>query len=311
MVEGKKSFICYNEWLEHFQFFTYEEIGRLMEAIFIFSTTGELPNFTDRSLNVVFNLMKCQLVRDGTSWTDTRIARSEAGKKGAEARWGKNEGQPEETPQNAEMANYGKNGNVWQNMANMAVNVNGNANVNVNDTHTTEDEPQTVDNSNATEVAGACACDNLQKNITSVLEEHNKTVSSNKQKVPFTPKKISQMISNLPQKDSPETILKALNNYLLVAKHDGWKKTFSLSNFAKEYQDYTPEYFDTERYFKSPPYLMQNAEKPPDKKLLSWFICKNCGAVHALDEPSCPNCGSKNREIATGETYPDTYDKAG
>lgn len=80
------SFIVYKDWAELISALdSDEQRGQLMTALFRFAVDGTEPEFTG-ALKIVFLVMKQALDRDGAKWTETRLARSEAGKKGGRPR---------------------------------------------------------------------------------------------------------------------------------------------------------------------------------------------------------------------------------
>lgn len=168
------SFVFYTEWDEYFSDLSNEEIGEMMRSILVYKKTGEVPSFSDRSMKFVFNLIKNQLDRDAEKWEETKNKRSDAGKRGADKRWSKE--QPSE-----EMA---KNSNAIvchnepsEEMAKMAVNVNDNVNVNVN----------TNDNVNVAEPEGQTDGRSTPKNnkipsleqVSDYVSQHNYVLNPN------------------------------------------------------------------------------------------------------------------------------------
>jgi len=86
-MDEKVSFVIYNEWEDLFEMLSIEERGLLISAIFKYHNTGELPEFEDK-LKMAFSIMQKQFDRDYKKWNEKRHKRSEAGRKGAESRWG-------------------------------------------------------------------------------------------------------------------------------------------------------------------------------------------------------------------------------
>ena len=86
MYDEKISFLLYKEWGDYVRMLTDEERGKLLIAIFNFQDTGEVPEFNGQ-LKMVFTMMIKQFELDDKKWIEQKAKRSEAGKKGAEARW--------------------------------------------------------------------------------------------------------------------------------------------------------------------------------------------------------------------------------
>ncbi len=90
--------------------------------------------------------------------------------------------------------------------------------------------------------------------IFNLLQAHNS--SNPKHKIPISKGlfnfqcKEGRDILHLTEQDSPENIVQALKNYLIVANMDSWKTSFSFSAFCKSYAEYTPEFFDITKYDK-------------------------------------------------------------
>ena len=126
----KKSFVMYYDWGQHFDMLTDEELGGLMKAVYSFLVTGEEPEFDDRLLKVIFNLMRECFVRDNDKWEEAVKKRRENGIKGGKAKAAKAKKEKAD-PGNAK--NEEANSGIAKNdAANVAVNVNDNVNVNVN-----------------------------------------------------------------------------------------------------------------------------------------------------------------------------------
>lgn len=115
MNEGFNSFIFYKEWIAQIRLLACSEdhldILTFCDGLEAF-LDGETPD-DDMTLmaTLVYNQVTSQIARDKGSYKDVSEKRSEAGKKGADARWSK-----------ATMANDGKamanDGKTWQTMAN-------------------------------------------------------------------------------------------------------------------------------------------------------------------------------------------------
>lgn len=87
-----------------------------------------------------------------------------------------------------------------------------------------------------------------------LLQAHNS--SSPKHKIPISKSlfnfqcKEGRDILQLLKQDSPENILQALRNYLIVSNMESWKTSFSFGAFCKSFTEYTPEFFDISKYDK-------------------------------------------------------------
>ena len=114
MAKDKKGFILYADQRSIFEMLSDEKAGELIKYIFSY-VNDENPITEDMILKLAFEPIKLQLKRDLKKWDGIKSKRSEAGKKGAEARW-------------QTMANDGKR---ILPMAKMAVNVNDNVTDNV------------------------------------------------------------------------------------------------------------------------------------------------------------------------------------
>lgn len=82
--EGKVAFLVYYDWETLFDTLnSNEEAGELIKALFAFAKRGEIAEFTG-ALKMAFVFMSQQIERDAEKWEGIRVARSLAGKKGAE-----------------------------------------------------------------------------------------------------------------------------------------------------------------------------------------------------------------------------------
>lgn len=75
--------------LERYQKLSDAEFGRLIRAGLIYKATGTVPQLNGRE-ELLFDGMKLDIDRDNEQYTATCAARSEAGRRGAEARWNGN-----------------------------------------------------------------------------------------------------------------------------------------------------------------------------------------------------------------------------
>ena len=94
----------------------------------------------------------------------------------------------------------------------------------------------------------------IVEEIFNLLQAHNN--SSPKHKIPISKGlfnfqcKEGRDILQLLKQDSPENILQALKNYLIVSNMVSWKTSFSFGAFCKSFTEYTPEFFDISKYDK-------------------------------------------------------------
>lgn len=85
--KNKKTFILYKNWRSSVKKMSNEQAGELFKAIFDFQDNQE-PSIDDMSVEFVFEIMKEKMAEDLETYEETCKRRSEAGKKGNEARWG-------------------------------------------------------------------------------------------------------------------------------------------------------------------------------------------------------------------------------
>lgn len=100
----KNSFILYTTYAEILQDLSMEEMGYIFKAILDYKANGEISDLP-KQLKTIFKFIKNQLDIDNDKWEQIKQARSEAGKKGNEKRWGKSIDNQEENHKN----NKGKN----------------------------------------------------------------------------------------------------------------------------------------------------------------------------------------------------------
>lgn len=89
-MPDKKSFILYIERKKEIDMLSNEQCGILFKAIFEYVDTGNIPEFEDLAVKLMFSVFKAQINREAEKWKETCRKRSEAGKKGMVTRWGDN-----------------------------------------------------------------------------------------------------------------------------------------------------------------------------------------------------------------------------
>lgn len=85
--EVKESILLFREKLENLIDLTIEERGIIMTAIMNYMNGNEVPEMKDRAVRMAWREIANQLGRSDQKYEDKVKARSEAGKKGAAARW--------------------------------------------------------------------------------------------------------------------------------------------------------------------------------------------------------------------------------
>lgn len=119
---AKGTFIVYDEIKDSLDEMTDEEIGRLFRGMVDYHVTGEEPEF-EGGIKFAFIPIRQQMDRDDEKWAKTREARSEAGKKSAEAK-------SQQKATNSTNVDFVEQNQ--QNPTNSTVNVNVNEDVDVN-----------------------------------------------------------------------------------------------------------------------------------------------------------------------------------
>ena len=127
MTERKKSFVMFVDYQSDFEELTGDECKEVMNLIFNYEKTGELPEIKDRFVKLVFGRIKRDLDRNDKAWAERKEILSEAGKKGAEKRWNK------ESSITSDSHPITDDSHPIKPIASMAVNVNVNDNVNVSE----------------------------------------------------------------------------------------------------------------------------------------------------------------------------------
>lgn len=140
-MADKKSFVMYKNWKAAVDRLSNEQKGMLLAAIFDYQA-GEETEIEDVAVAVFFEIIKQQFTEDEEKYEETVRKRSEAGKQGNKARWGRTR---EERPDrkedhpiasgNVATENLASDRNAINGIANVGDNVNDNVNDNVKNTH--------------------------------------------------------------------------------------------------------------------------------------------------------------------------------
>jgi hypothetical protein len=140
MAENKKSIIVYADWIEHFEFLTDEEAGKLIKHFFRYVNDLN-PIAEDRNIQIAFNPIKAILKRDLDKWEKTLTDRSINGRMGNLKRYNldlftKVEAKQMTLEEAEELARHRKasppDSNPTKNVANVAVNDSVNVSVSIN-----------------------------------------------------------------------------------------------------------------------------------------------------------------------------------
>lgn len=125
----QNSFLIYADYEEHFKLLEDDERGKLIMAIFAFNRGENLIDTLNPAGKMALSFIQKQMQRDANTYEQSKLSRSEAGKKGMEARWGKKKN-------NNVITNDNKNNNVidviTEDNSTITSNNNNNYNVNVN-----------------------------------------------------------------------------------------------------------------------------------------------------------------------------------
>ena len=105
-MAGKKSFVMYTSWEKSIKRMTNEQAGQLLKAIYEYQSNPDACPENDGAA-LVFEIIKEKMDEDNTKYQKTCDSRAEAGRKGNEKRW---------TKENATE----DNNNASQNIANVA-----------------------------------------------------------------------------------------------------------------------------------------------------------------------------------------------
>ncbi len=89
-TDKQKSFLLYYDYRRHLAMLNDAERGRLLMGLLDYGETGAEPEL-DGAAAMAFSFITAQMDRDAEKYADTCQKRSEAGKRGAERRWGAEE----------------------------------------------------------------------------------------------------------------------------------------------------------------------------------------------------------------------------
>ena len=78
--------IVYQDWIEYISTLNDEQAGQVFKAILLLANEQEPPEM-DPVAAMCFRFLKKKILIDNEKYEEQRNVRSEAGKKGAEARW--------------------------------------------------------------------------------------------------------------------------------------------------------------------------------------------------------------------------------
>ena len=78
--------VVYQDWIEYISVLTDEQAGQVFKAILLLANGKEPPDM-DAVSDMCFRFLKRTILLDNEKYECQRSTRSEAGKKGAEARW--------------------------------------------------------------------------------------------------------------------------------------------------------------------------------------------------------------------------------
>lgn len=120
---------------------TIEQKGVIFDAILCYQTDNALPEM-DEVTTIVWSVLKQDLDANNEKWDEVKAARSEAGKKGMEKRWGNKEKVTNDNGVISVTKDYNKDNKdillltddnkAYQEITKITVNVNDNVNVNEN-----------------------------------------------------------------------------------------------------------------------------------------------------------------------------------
>ena len=85
-MSEKKSLLLYHDYLQHFNFLTDEQVGKIVRAMLSYEVDGILPEFDETIMKMTFSFIKTNLDRDRAKFFERCSKNSENGKKGGRPR---------------------------------------------------------------------------------------------------------------------------------------------------------------------------------------------------------------------------------
>ena len=101
-------------------------------------------------------------------------------------------------------------------------------------------------------------CNEALKEIHKLISSHNEKQTENKKKISickdffYFSQNEARSFTELFKRAKPVEVIEALKNYLKVANADVYISSFSINAFCKNFNNYTPEYFDMTKYIDAP-----------------------------------------------------------
>ena len=81
-MSEKKSLLIYYDYLQHFNFLTDEQTGKIIKAMLSYEIDGILPEFDETIMKMTFSFIKTNLDRDRAKFFERCSKNSENGRKG-------------------------------------------------------------------------------------------------------------------------------------------------------------------------------------------------------------------------------------
>lgn len=101
-------------------------------------------------------------------------------------------------------------------------------------------------------------CNDALREIHKLILSHNEMQTENKKKISickdffYFSQNEARSFIELFKRAKPVEVIEALKNYLIVASADVYISSFSINAFCKNFNNYTPEYFDMAKYIDAP-----------------------------------------------------------
>lgn len=204
-MKDKKSFVLYADLMHTLDKIPNEDAGRLFKII-LNHVNGKEQEIEDVLMQVLFEPIKQQLLRDATKWEEIKVKRSQSGKKGGVAKASK-------TKQMLANASKSK-----QNVANVAVNVNDSVSVSVNDSVINKGHTPLSEQFKDYHFNGYEDVKESSLKLASILDTRFKKVMS--MKSPFTPDEICRLVTDYDAGDIMPIISDMENKPDLLKKYD-------------------------------------------------------------------------------------------